>query len=240
MVDQQRTLIADHVEDRAIVLSESRMLHGREGRIVASRLERMRRGQSERLVPMIQEVMAEGKASYSDLDTLAVTIGPGGFTGVRIGLATARGLALACGCPLVGMSNFEVLAATAKADVRPDGSLVVLIDAKRHELYVQAFAADLKPRMDPLSIAPEALVTALPDGPLVLAGDAVEQAMPALRKCGRDFSVSKVADVTDAAWLAELVATNPDRAMVTSHPQPLYLRAPDVTPPESRSTGPRS
>ena len=204
---------------------------------MASRLERMHRGQSERLVPMIQEVMAEGEARYTDLDKLAVTIGPGGFTGVRIGLATARGMALACGCPLVGVSNFLVLAATARADVPPDGSLAVLIDAKRHDLYVQAFSPDLEPRTDPLSTAPEALAAELPGGPLVLAGDAVPQAIPALRNCGREFTVSRAHGVTDAAQLAELVACNPDRTIATIAPQPLYLRAPDVTPPGSGSEG---
>ncbi len=87
----------------------------RNGQVVASRFELLRRGHAERLVPMIEAVMAEGAMAYADLDCLAVTLGPGGFTGVRIGLATARGLALACGRPLVGVSNFQVLATAAKA-----------------------------------------------------------------------------------------------------------------------------
>lgn len=210
----------------------------RAGGIAARRLEAMRRGQSERLVPMIQEVMAEGGIGYDDLDALAVTVGPGGFTGVRIGLATARGLALACGAPLVGASNFLVLAAAAKADAPRQGSLVVLIDAKRRELYLQAFDRDLTPRTEPAAAAPEDLAAALPDGPLVLAGDAVEQAAPALKACGRDFAVSPASGASDAALLAELVAGDPARFLAASQPpQPLYLRPPDVTPPPAGPAG---
>jgi tRNA threonylcarbamoyladenosine biosynthesis protein TsaB len=128
----------------------------RDGRVVASRFEPMRRGHAERLVPMIDAVMADGAAAYAELDRLAVTLGPGGFTGVRIGLATARGLALATGRPLVGVSNFLVLAAAATAEVPPDGSLVVAIDAKRRDFYLQVFAADLRPCAEPCAILPAA------------------------------------------------------------------------------------
>ncbi|HEX9770629.1 MAG TPA: tRNA (adenosine(37)-N6)-threonylcarbamoyltransferase complex dimerization subunit type 1 TsaB [Kiloniellales bacterium] len=202
----------------------------RGGRVVAGRFELMRRGHAERLVPMIEAVMAEGAMSYADLGCVAVTLGPGGFTGVRIGLATARGLALACGRPLVGVSNFLVLAAAAKTDAPPDGSLAVVIDAKRRDLYVQAFAADLRPRTDPRSILPEALAEFLPPGPLVLVGDGVAQATASLDAAGRAYALSRAPGVVDAARLAELVASRELGAAVAASPEPLYLRPPDATP----------
>ncbi|RMD63862.1 MAG: tRNA (adenosine(37)-N6)-threonylcarbamoyltransferase complex dimerization subunit type 1 TsaB, partial [Alphaproteobacteria bacterium] len=87
----------------------------RDGAVRARRFEVMSRGQAERLVPMIQDVMAAAGQAYAALDAVAVACGPGGFTGVRIALATARGLALAQHLPLVGVSSFEAVAAAVPA-----------------------------------------------------------------------------------------------------------------------------
>ena len=201
----------------------------RDGRLAARRFEPMKRGQSERLVPMIEAVMAEGNLDYARLDRLAVTTGPGGFTGVRIGLATARGLALACGRPLIGVSSFHVLAYAARKEAPTDGSLVVVIDAKRRELYVQAFGPNLVQVTKPVSLAPEQLADFLPEGPLVLVGDAVAQAGPALATAKRSFALAETPGVVDAAWLAELVATGDVIDAEVSVAEPLYLRPPDVT-----------
>lgn len=205
----------------------------RDGRVIAGRFERLRRGHAERLVPMIEAVMAEGAMAYADLDGLAVSLGPGGFTGVRIGLATARGLALACGRPLIGVSNFRVLAYAAKAEAPPDGSLAVAIDAKRDDLYVQAFAADLRPRSDPASVLPHDLADVLPPGPLVLVGDGADQALPALLAGGRTVRVSGTPGVVDAAQLAALVAAEPPGVDRKTPIDPLYLRPPDAIPANS-------
>ena len=209
----------------------------RDGRVVAGRFERLRRGHAERLVPMIEAVMAEGAMAYADLDSLAVTLGPGGFTGVRIGLATARGLALACGRPLIGVSSFRVLAYTAKAEAPPDGSLAVAIDAKRDDLYVQAFAADLQPRSEPASVLPQDLADILPPGPLVLVGDGANRALPALVAGGRAVRLSDTLGVVDAAQLAALVAAEPLGPVPKEPVEPLYLRPPDATPADNAALG---
>jgi tRNA threonylcarbamoyladenosine biosynthesis protein TsaB len=209
----------------------------RGGRVVASRFEPMRRGHAERLVPMIEAVMAEASLTYGELDLLAVTLGPGAFTGVRIGLATARGLALASGRPLVGVSSFLVLAATARAEAPPGGSLAVAIDAKRDDLYLQAFAPDLKPRTGPLSVRPDDLVRVLPPGPLVLVGDGVAQAAPHLEAARRPFTRSATPGLVDAARLAELVASEDHVAGDGEAVEPLYLRQPDAIPLAGGSAG---
>ncbi|NJS40764.1 MAG: tRNA (adenosine(37)-N6)-threonylcarbamoyltransferase complex dimerization subunit type 1 TsaB, partial [Rhodobacteraceae bacterium] len=97
------------------------------------RHEPMEKGQAERLIPLLEEVLAEGGISWRDLKAMAVGTGPGNFTGVRIAVAAARGLALGLGIPAVGVTRLEALAHDL---ARP---LTVVEDARRGEVYVQAF-----------------------------------------------------------------------------------------------------
>ena len=219
----------------------------RDGAIRARRFEAMSRGQSERLLPMIEAVMAEAGITYPALDAIAVTCGPGGFTGVRIGLATARALALACARPVIGISNFEAVAAAVPEDARAGRDLVAVIDAKRSDLYVQVFSAApgaasgaaLAPVTEARAIAPADLDGFLPRGPLLLAGDAVAVARAALEASGRDAIVAAAPSQADAGQFAALAAarTLPDAG--APPPAPIYLRGPDVTlaPPPGSGRG---
>ncbi len=206
----------------------------RDGGIVAHRFAAMRRGQSEHLVPMIEEVMTAAETAYDTLDGLAVTIGPGGFTGVRIGLATARGLALALRRPLIGISSFEAVAAAVPTAERSGRMLAVVLDSKRHEVYVQAFApsdtGDLRPVAPGAAVAPADLDAWLPAGPVVLAGDAAPAARAALQAAGREVHAATSPGLADAVQVAALAAARPLPPPAADMPQPLYLRAPDVTP----------
>jgi len=218
----------------------------RGGAVRARRFEIMSRGQSERLVPMIEAVMAEAGIAYPALDAIAVTRGPGGFTGVRIGLATARALALACARPVIGVSNFEAVAAAVPEDERRGRSLAVVIDAKRSDLYVQAFGAapgaapggaGLAPVTEAQAIAPADLDAILPGGPLLLAGDAVEAARGALEVAGRNVITAAAPGQADARWVAALAAGQPLPEAGAPPPEPLYLRGPDVTLARPAGTG---
>jgi tRNA threonylcarbamoyladenosine biosynthesis protein TsaB len=208
----------------------------RDGAVLARRQEAMTRGQAERLVPLIQEVLAEAGLSPGELDAVAVTTGPGAFTGVRIGLAAARGYALARGIPAIGISSLRAIARATAAAERAGRTLVVLIDAKRADVYAQAFHPDLRPAGEPLARTPEALAEALPPGPLLLAGDAVETAEPALRAAGRDTARASSPALVDPATLVQLAAQERLPAPGDPPPRPLYLRPPDVTLPDGRRT----
>ena len=105
------------------------------GRVVAEAYEPMEKGQAERLLPLCQEVMARAGLALADLDAVAVGTGPGNFTGVRIAVAAARGLALSLGVPAIGVTRLEAL---AEGLARP---VTVIEDAKRGEVYVQRFDA---------------------------------------------------------------------------------------------------
>lgn len=198
----------------------------------AHRFERMRRGQSERLLPMVAEVMAEAGLGYESLGAVAVTQGPGAFTGVRIGLAAARGLALAQGVPLIGISSFAAAAAATAPEERAGRVLVVVLDAKRADVYAQVFDAALAPVIEPLAVRPEDLSQRLPPGPLALAGDGASIALEPLRAAGRDVALSRATGPVDAVHVARLAADRPLPDPQAPPPRPIYLRAPDVTLPD--------
>lgn len=223
----------------------------RDARVVAHCFEAMSRGQSERLVPMADEVMQEAVLDYGQLDAVAVTLGPGGFTGVRIGLATARAFALALSRPIIGVTNFEAVAGSVSGTVCAGRTLVVALDAKRADFYVQAFAlrdavsaedsalAQYAPVVAPAALLPEELDSYLPDGPLLIVGDAAGLAADALKDTGRSIECVESSGLADAAVVAALAAERPcDKAQISS-PAPLYLRAPDVTLPARRQFGAR-
>src|SRR6185312_5662798 len=102
-------------------------------RVLASAREVMARGHQERLAPMAREVMADAGLAFDRLERIAVTVGPGSFTGLRVGIAFAKGLALALAAPAVGIGTLEALAAESAGLVFP------AIDARRGQLYLQAF-----------------------------------------------------------------------------------------------------
>jgi len=108
------------------------------GRIVSQRNEPMPKGQAERLIPMLEEMLAEAGLGWPDLAALAVCTGPGNFTGVRIGVAAARGLALGLGVPAIGVTGLEALAHGAPRPV------LACLDARRGQLYAQLFGENLE------------------------------------------------------------------------------------------------
>ncbi len=206
---------------------------GDDGQVRAARYEELARGHGERLFALIGAVLEESGLDYAALDAIAVTRGPGGFTGVRIGLAAARGLGLAAGLPVLGVTTFALagagLAAAAPAAALAGRTPVAVIDSKRAELFVQV----LKPEAAPFAALPEALAAHLPPGPLALCGDGAPAAATALQATGRDALLPPAAARLDARHLLGLVGAEVPEA--TPPPEPLYLRPPDVTLPAAAS-----
>lgn len=208
----------------------------RDGGIAAHRHAAMARGQSEHLVPMIEDVMAAAGAAYGELDAIGVTVGPGAYTGVRIGLATARGLALAAAVPLIGVTTTEAVAHGARPDGTDGRDLVVALETKRTGVYLETFAPDLDPRGAPAAVAAEDLAASLPNDPYLLAGDAAARLLTLLppAQARAATPLSDAPGAPDAAVVAHLAAARLPRGDVPATPQPLYLRPPDVTPPKAR------
>ena len=192
---------------------------------VAHRFEAMQRGHAEALMPMAEAVVAESGLGYAALDAIAVTRGPGTFTGLRIGLATARGLALAAGLPLIGLTTLEVIAAAARTH-RPNRFISVMIEARRGEVYSQTFAPDGEAVDTAAALAPEAALRRVAAVDAVLAGGAA----PSLAALTTGVDVAPGDGLPDAVVLAALAGERalPQAGEIVS---PLYLRPPDAKLP---------
>jgi tRNA threonylcarbamoyladenosine biosynthesis protein TsaB len=182
----------------------------RDGEVIAAARETMARGQDARLMPMIVETMARAGVSFHDLDRVAVTRGPGSFTGLRVGLAAARGIGLAANKPVIGIDRFSLYNAACAQAGR---DLLVVIESKRADLFCRFYpAADDAPEPCLMTQADiDAFLAA--HAPCAVAGDVATPQVEA------------------AQWAARLAADAP-----LNHPdflpRPLYLRAPDVTMPK--------
>jgi tRNA threonylcarbamoyladenosine biosynthesis protein TsaB len=205
-----------------------------DGAIIASRLEPMARGQVEVLVPMVAGVLEDAGTGFDALDGVAVTVGPGSFTGLRAGLAAARGFALGRGIPLYGVTTLEAVACAAR-DAAPAGTrdwpLFIAIDTRRADIYLQEFGPGTEPRSDPVAILPDDAAAGLAEGPALLAGDAAARLLDARAANHRDgLTVLETIRFPRAADVAKIAAArigNPLEA------RPLYIHAPAVTMPKT-------
>jgi tRNA threonylcarbamoyladenosine biosynthesis protein TsaB len=200
------------------------------GQVAARRFATMMRGQAEVLVPMIGEVMTNAGLSYDVLDAVVTTAGPGSFTGIRLGLAAAQGIALAAARPLLAVSSFEAYLAGLS---QPDRQLpvAVAIDSRRGPVFLQIFDAGRRAMSEPLQVDPDRVAAHLPSGHVMLTGDA----MALLKDHVDPASIILPADAVhiDAAHLAMLAGGLLSWQPVFRAPVPLYLRPPDVTAPKS-------
>lgn len=190
------------------------------GRIAASRSLAMSEGHAEALMPLVLETLAAAGLGFDSLAQVAVGVGPGSFTGIRIALATARGIALAAGIEAVGVDSFTAVAAALDPALRRGRGLLVAIDSRRAEIFGQYYGAGGLPLGEPLVLAPVALAALRPDGPLLLAGDGVGL-LPDIPDSIREAGPGR----PDAATIAAIAASGHG----LRPPRPLYLRAPEVT-----------
>ena len=184
-------------------------------RLLAARAEEMGKGQAERLMPMLEEMLAEAGAGWGDLAAIGVGTGPGNFTGVRIAVAAARGLAMALGIPAVGVTSFEALRAGQ------NGPVLVALDARRGQIYAQYF--DIAGGWGPVLAPPEALPPVQPRAGALCLGDAAGAVAPLVAgKVGLPRHPL-------AEGIARVAAAR--RSGTADRPAPLYLRPADAAPP---------
>jgi tRNA threonylcarbamoyl adenosine modification protein YeaZ len=189
----------------------------------------MQRGHAEALMPLVARVLDRAQIDSSDLDRIAVTTGPGSFTGLRVGIAAARGIALATGKPAIGLTTLAAFAAPfiAANDALP---VVVAIDARHDHVYLQVFGPGgrtvVAPRVAPLREALRVSTTGAPR----ITGNAANK-LAALWPAGEHApSVVDQRPAPHIEWVARLGAAATD---TSTPPKPVYLRAPDAHPQDS-------
>jgi tRNA threonylcarbamoyladenosine biosynthesis protein TsaB len=189
----------------------------RGGDLVAARTEPMPRGQAERLFPLVEELLAAAALGWPDLDAVAACTGPGNFTGLRIAVAAARGLAFALGVPAVGVTRLEALAAAH------GGPVLVTLDAPRDRVFVQSFR-DGRPTSDPAMRALADLPA--PEPGTLCIGDRAAAVAAALGLAAGPEDTTAAPEAVARVAAGRIAAGTP-----LPPPAPLYLRPPDAAPP---------
>lgn len=185
-------------------------------KMLAEVSEEIGKGHAEKLMAIIDLALERAGRDMADIGRVAVTIGPGSFTGIRVGVAAARGFGLALSCPVVGVSTLEVLAA-ASARNEGESNILAAMDAKRGEVYAQVFGPDNEPVTPPVVLTPGAAAA--------LAG--LHKARICGSGCGPILGEASGRDVFPVSLVAEIAARRDPRGHL---PKPLYLRGADAKP----------
>ena len=191
-------------------------------RLLGACRETIGRGHAERIIPVIDEALDEAGLAIGAMKRIAVTVGPGSFTGIRVGVSAARGFALALGCDCVGISTLEVLAAMARPTY-PNRAILATVDARRGEVYVGLFGPDGEALGDPVALSPEQAAAMARESGAVLAGSGAALLSPFIDA----GDIAMDADTIDVAMMARMAAT---LAGPFERPKPLYLRGADAKP----------
>jgi tRNA threonylcarbamoyladenosine biosynthesis protein TsaB len=193
-----------------------------------ARQETMARGHAEALMPMVADVLAEAGMAPAALDVIAATTGPGSFTGVRIAIAAARGLALVTRAGLFGVDSLTVMAKAALAGgLAPNGAFAVAVDARRGMLYFGLYDVEARKLEGPLLLSPDDAATGLPHDATIAVGSGASLLAAAAQRPGHALEPKLPELQPSAASLAEL-ARESGATLPTL--KPLYLRTPDAKP----------
>jgi tRNA threonylcarbamoyladenosine biosynthesis protein TsaB len=196
---------------------------------VASESLPMLRGHAEALMPLIGRVMKQADMAFSALDRIAVTTGPGSFTGLRVGIAAARGIGLAATKPVVGLTT---LAAYAAPHIAHDDktAIAAAIDARHQHVYLQIFGPGGRTLMAPRIASIADAVRAAATGPVRIVGTGATMLAVAWPSREPPPVLVDESRAPDIVWVARLAAA---ADASTSEPKPLYLRAPDAQPQDA-------
>jgi tRNA threonylcarbamoyladenosine biosynthesis protein TsaB len=214
--------------DTALDACSAAVLDTDASKIVAQESQPMKRGHAEALMPLLARVMKVSGVAFASLDRIAVTTGPGSFTGLRVGLSAARGIALAAGKPVVGLTTLTAYAAPIVTENGPH-PIISAIDARHDHVYFQVVGGDgsslIRPQVAPIA---EALAASKFGAPHLVgnAASILAERWPADAPPPFRIDPQAAPDIAWVAWLG--AAVSPEMAPA----RPYYLRAPDAKPPK--------
>ena len=215
--------------DTALGACSAAVIDTNHAAVIASETLPMTRGHAEAVMPLIARVLDRAGMEFSQLDRIAVTTGPGSFTGLRVGISAARGIALAAGKPAIGLSTLAGFAAPHIAE-GDNSAVVAAIDARHEHVYLQVFGAGgrtvVAPRIAPLREAVKAAMTA----PARIVGSGADLIAAQWPKTEPPPVLVEQLGAPDIGWIARLGAAAAD---THGPPKPLYLRAPDAQPQDA-------
>ncbi|HJY18839.1 MAG TPA: tRNA (adenosine(37)-N6)-threonylcarbamoyltransferase complex dimerization subunit type 1 TsaB [Xanthobacteraceae bacterium] len=217
--------------DTALAACSAAVLDTAHGGMVASESLPMVRGHAEALMPLVARVMKASGLAFADLDRIVVTTGPGSFTGLRVGIAAARGLGLATKIPVVGVSTLSAYAAPYLG-VDNKNPVIAAIDARHAHVFLQVFAPNGRTSTAPRLAALNEAVHAAADAPARIVGSAAQAVADGLAESGPAPVLVDARDAPDIAWVAQIGAVVPE---ASAPPKPQYLRAPDAQPQNAAS-----
>ena len=212
--------------DCALDACAAAVLDRNTGSIIASETRAMVRGHAEALMPLIARVMSNAEVEFAELDRIAVTVGPGSFTGLRVGISAARGIALAANKPVVGLTTLTAYAAPVVSQ-NGEQPVISAIDARHDHVYFQVVSGNggslIRPRVAPI----EEVLGASRFGAPHLVGNAARILADRWRADAPPPFTADPQPAPDIAWVAWLgAAVSPN----TAPARPFYLRAPDAKP----------
>jgi tRNA threonylcarbamoyl adenosine modification protein YeaZ len=212
--------------DTALGACSACILEAGDAEPLASETIPMERGHAEALLPMIDRVISQVDGGFESLDRVAVTVGPGSYTGLRVGIAAARGIGIAADIPVIGVATLSAFLAPLMAGDRR-GLYTAAIDAKHGQIYIQAVATGGRVIIPPSLMSFRDAIRLLGSGPILATGSAAPALAAEARMQGVDIVVDEAALAPGIAWVARLGAiADPTQAL----PKPLYLREPDAKP----------
>lgn len=202
---------------------------GQDGEPLSTETLIMERGHAEALLPLVERVVARAGGGFAALDRVAVTVGPGSFTGLRVGIAAARAIGLAAKIPVVGVTTLSALLAPLVAAGDPR-LVAAAIDARHGQVYFHAVAPGGRTVVSSRLLPAKDAARMIGTGPVVLAGSGAPLLGAEAALLGIAADIAEGSFVPDIRWVARLgLSADPRQAL----PKPYYLRAPDARPQDN-------
>jgi len=209
-----------------------------DGKKVCNYRKVLDRGHAEVLIPMMKEAISSVSFEFLDLDLIAVTVGPGSFTGIRVGLATARSLSVAAKVPVIGVTSFEAVAASITEKEWAGAPVLIALETRRDDLYLQMFNEARARLGEPKAVGSPDIVSYVShqlglQTDILVAGDGAERAVSEIGDCSERFKCRLASSLVgpDAIQVAEIAQESHLSGSACLPAEPFYLRAPHVQVP---------